>query len=241
MNLPPVVILAGGLATRLYPITENIPKSLVEVAGKPFILHQLELLSHQGISRVVLCVGHLGEQIVALLGDGQAFGLNIRYSFDGTVLVGTGGAIQQALPLLDETFFVLYGDSYITCDYKAVYESFLESKQMGMMTIYRNESLWDKSNIIFENGTILKYDKNNYSSDMHFIDYGLSILRSDVFTSRPVGQRFDLADIYRHMVAEKQMAGFEVFTRFYEIGSHMGLEETRIHLENRRPSSGHST
>jgi len=233
MSLPPVAILAGGLATRLYPVTETIPKSLVEVAGKPFIVHQLDLLKAQGITRVVLCVGNLGEQIVDVLGDGQAYGLDVQYSFDGPTLLGTGGAIQQALPLLDETFFILYGDSYLACDYGLLDKTFRQTDAQGIMTVYRNEGLWDKSNIIFKNGMIVTYDKANHSPEMDYIDYGLSLMRRAVFAARPVGQKYDLADVYRDLVNHKQMAGFEVFTRFYEIGSHEGLAETRAYLGNK--------
>jgi NDP-sugar pyrophosphorylase family protein len=234
MSLPPVAILAGGLATRLHPVTQTIPKSLVEVAGKPFILHQLEQLRQQGITRVVLCVGNLGDQIVNVLGDGQAYGLDIQYSFDGPVLLGTGGAIQQALPLLNETFFVLYGDSYLQCDYRSLHESFSQSNAQGLMTVYRNDDLWDKSNIVFKDGVIVCYDKHNHTPDMQYIDYGLSLVKRSVFMSKPIGQRFDLADIYQQLVKQKQMAGFEVFTRFYEIGSHQGLAETSAYLNKQK-------
>lgn len=234
MNLPPVAILAGGLATRLYPTTKTIPKSLVEVAGKPFILHQLESLRQQGITRIVLCVGNLGDQIVALLGNGQAYDLDIQYSFDGPTLLGTGGAIQQALPLLDETFFVLYGDSYLTCDYSSLHEFLRRSHHLGLLTVYRNDDRWDKSNIIFKDGVIISYDKHKRTPDMHYIDYGLSLLSREVFASSPVGQRFDLADIYHQLVTQEQMVGFEVFTRFYEIGSHAGLAETRTYFEHQK-------
>ncbi len=234
MSLPPVAILAGGLATRLYPVTQTIPKSLVEVAGKPFILHQLAALRQQGITRVVMCVGNLGDQIVELLGDGQAYDLDIQYSFDGSVLRGTGGAIQQALPLLDEAFYILYGDSYLTVDYALLYQSFLHSKCSGVMTVYRNDDLWDQSNIIFTDGVIVRYDKHNRTSDMHHIDYGLSLLRRDVFTAMPAAQRFDLAEVYHQLVNQQQMAGFEVFTRFYEIGSHAGLAETNAYLAGQK-------
>ena len=116
----PVAILAGGLATRLGEITKTIPKALVEVAGEPFVVHQLALLRNAGVQRVVLCVAHLGEQIEAVLGDGRDYGIEVVYSNDGGELLGTGGALRHALPLLGDSFFVLYGDSYLICDYAAV-------------------------------------------------------------------------------------------------------------------------
>src|SRR5258708_7251307 len=120
----PVAILAGGLATRLRPVTEKIPKLLVEVAGEPFFSHQLRLLKQAGLTRIVLCVGHLGEQIVALYGDGAKWGVQIDYAFDGPKLLGTGGALIRALPKLGEAFYVLYGDSYLSIDYRTVGKAF---------------------------------------------------------------------------------------------------------------------
>ena len=114
----PVAILAGGLATRLRPITEKIPKSLVDVAGEPFIVRQLDYLFRQRVRDVVLCIGYLGEMIEAVVGDGSRFGLRVSYSIDGPILLGTGGALRRAAPLLGEAFFVLYGDSYLPVDYR---------------------------------------------------------------------------------------------------------------------------
>src|SRR5438876_1042545 len=148
VNLP-VAILAGGLATRLRPITERIPKVLVPVAGKPFLAHQLELLRTQGLTRVVLCLGHLGERVRQVFGDGQAHGVTLQYSFDGPVLLGTGGALKQALPLLGENFFVLYGDSYLPIDFRPVGDSFERSGKLGLMTVYENQGRYDTSNVVF--------------------------------------------------------------------------------------------
>ena len=134
MSLP-VAILAGGLSTRLRPITENIPKALVDVAGKPFIARQLEYLRRQGITRVVLCLGHLGEQVEALVGDGAAFGLDVGYSWDGPRLLGTGGALKRALPLLGGQFFVFYGDSYLQIDFRAVERGFFASGKPGSSAV----------------------------------------------------------------------------------------------------------
>src|SRR5687767_5305656 len=142
----PVAILAGGLATRLHPLTESIPKALVKIHGEPFLAHQLRLLRNRGIDRVTMCTGFLGEMIEEYLGNGERFGIRVSYSHDGPVLLGTGGAIRRALPLLDEKFFVLYGDSYLPCDYAAVQNAFLDSARPGLMTVYRNQGQWDSSN-----------------------------------------------------------------------------------------------
>lgn len=221
----PVAILAGGLATRLRPLTETIPKSLIPVAGRPFLAHQLELLRAAGIQRVVLCVGHLGELIQRAFGDGRQYGLQLDYSFDGPVLLGTGGALRQALPLLGERFFVLYGDSYLRVDYRAVAECFDRSGSLGLMTVYRNEGRYDTSNVVFRDGQILVYDKTVRRPDMHHIDYGLSVLRAAAFEGYPPGARFDLAQLLASLVARGQLAGYEVAERFYEIGSPAGLAE----------------
>ena len=165
----PVAILAGGLATRLRPLTERIPKALVEINGEPFIAHQLRLLHARGIRRVVLCLGYLGEMVRQFVGDGQTFQLDVAYSFDGPALRGTAGAIHEALPLLGDTFFVLYGDSYLPCDYDTVENAFVRSGKTALMTVFRNDSLWDSSNVEFAGDRILAYDKKNRTPRMHYL------------------------------------------------------------------------
>lgn len=221
----PVALLAGGLATRLRPITEKVPKVLVPVAGKPFLAHQLELLRKQGIRHVVLCLGHLGEMVVQEFGDGSAYGMRLEYSFDGPKLLGTGGALRQALPKLGREFFVLYGDSYLTCPFGPIAEFFAQSGKHGLMTVYRNEGLYDTSNVVFREGEIAVYDKKLKLPEMRHIDYGLSLFRADVFANYTADEKFDLADVMTKLVSEKQLAGYEVPERFYEIGSHAGLAE----------------
>ena len=221
----PVAILAGGLATRLRPITETIPKSLVPVAGEPFLAHQLRLLHDRGLRRAVLCVGHLGERIEADFGDGSDYGMALRYSFDGPRLLGTGGALRQALPLLGERFLVLYGDSYLPIDYAAAVAAFQRSGRPALMTVFNNEGRWDTSNVFFADGTIRTYHKHNRTDEMRHIDYGLGILRADVLAIQPADMPFDLADVYTHLVARGELAGHEVRERFYEVGSHAGLAE----------------
>jgi NDP-sugar pyrophosphorylase family protein len=229
----PVALLAGGLATRLRPITEKIPKVLVPVAGKPFLEHQLALLRSQGLTRVVLCLGHLGEMVRDQFGDGSAHGVRLDYSFDGPKLLGTGGALKQALPLLDDRFFVLYGDSYLTEPFGPVADFFMRSGKPGCMTVYRNEGLYDTSNVVFEDGVIRVYDKTRRLPEMRHIDYGLSLFRRSVFDEWPSDQPFDLAEVMRRLVDRGQMAGWEVRERFYEIGSHAGLAELEERLRPR--------
>ncbi|HZZ18397.1 MAG TPA: nucleotidyltransferase family protein [Opitutaceae bacterium] len=221
----PVAILAGGLATRLKPITEKVPKLLVEVAGEPFFSHQLRLLKAAGLKRIVLCVGYLGEKIVEEYGDGSKWGVQIDYSFDGPTLLGTGGALIRALPKLGEAFYVLYGDSYLPVDYLAIGDSFLGTGKLGLMTVYENRGQFDSSNVWFEDGTIRVYDKKLKSPKMLHIDYGLGVFRKGAFDGFPRDAVVDLAEVQMGLLRANQLAGYEIAERFYEIGSHAGLNE----------------
>lgn len=225
-----VVILAGGLATRLRPITEEIPKSLIEVAGEPFICHQLEYLRKQGIQSVVLCIGFLGEMIQEVVGDGSRWDMHVSYSPDGPTLLGTGGALRQALPLLGEHFFILYGDSYLPIDFSDVEKTYAASEKKGLMTILRNQNQWDKSNVEFDAGQIIEYNKTVIRPQMHYIDYGLGLLQSAVLQAYPARQSFDLSKVYNDLSLAGELAGYEVFERFYEIGSHQGIADTQAYL-----------
>jgi NDP-sugar pyrophosphorylase family protein len=218
-----VAILAGGLATRLRPITEKIPKSLVTVAGKPFLEHQIRLLRSNGITELVLCLGYLGEMIVDQFGDGSPFGVRIRYSFDGPKLLGTGGAIRKALPMLPERFFILYGDSYLPIEYRAVANAFSGSGAVALMTVFANSDAWDRSNVWFESGRIRLYSKRERLPEMNHIDYGLTIARASAFEH--AAESFDLAELLESLSRKQQLAGFEVQHRFYEVGSPAGLRE----------------
>src|SRR5262245_5496476 len=210
VELMPVLILAGGYATRLRPLTEHIPKALIEVAGHPFLWHQLQLLKRNGVRRVVLAVGFLAERIQARFGDGSEIGISIEYSFDGPHLLGTAGAVRKALPLLPARFFVLYGDSYLMCDYRAVETAFGRMGLSGMMTIYRNEGSVDTSNVEYDGTRILRYDKAKRTSSMRYIDYGLGAFSRSVFGSIPAEEKYDLAEVYQGLLAEGQLAAFEV-------------------------------
>jgi MurNAc alpha-1-phosphate uridylyltransferase len=229
----PAVILAGGLATRMRPLTERIPKALLEIEGHPFLWHQLRLLQQNGIRRVLLLVGYLGETVEEQFGDGSALDIKIQYSYDGPTLMGTAGAIRKALPLLSGPFFVLYGDSYLPCDYRLVEESFRRSGLPGLMTVYRNEGLYDLSNVEYTSGRILKYDKRQRTPEMHHIDYGLGAFAPTVFEALPANQPCDLESVYQGLLASGGLASFEVHERFYEIGSPEGLRDTTKYLQGR--------
>jgi NDP-sugar pyrophosphorylase family protein len=229
----PVAILAGGLASRLYPLADRLPKALISVAGRPFIFHQLDLLKRAGIDRVVLCVGHLGERIEAAVGDGRAWDLAIQYSFDGPQLLGTGGCIRQALPLLGGEFFVVYGDSYGVCSFTDIESAYRTAAQPALMTVLRNENRWDKSNVLFRDGRLIAYDKQSQRAGMKHIDFGVSVLCRDVFRPYDGSTAFDLADVYRALSRSGRLSAFEVSTRFYEIGSFSGLRDTEQYLARR--------
>lgn len=229
----PVAILAGGLATRMRPTTDTIPKALLPVAGEPFIAHQLRLLRRAGLGRVVLCVGHLGDRIQQYVGGGDAFDLRVTYSRETGKLLGTGGALRLALPMLGTAFFVLYGDSYLDIDYEAVQRAFEASDAPALMTVYRNEGRWDASNVLFDGTRVVRYDKRRPSPDMRYIDYGLGVLSAPALRE-PAEDAFDLADVYRRLAADGRLIGYEAPRRFYEIGTPAGLAETEAFISGAR-------
>lgn len=224
--MPPLALLAGGLATRMRPLTEKVPKALLEVAGEPFIAHQLRLFRREGIDRVVLCVGYKWEMIQEFVGDGAKFGLEVIYSVDGPKLLGTGGALRNALPHLGPEFLVMYGDSWLDITFAPIVEAFNDSGKPALMTVFRNDGQWDTSNVWYENGIIRRYDKRERLPQMHHIDWGLSLTKADVLAEKPADTAFDLAEIYTDLSRRGQLLGYEVATRFYEIGSIEGLRET---------------
>jgi len=225
-----MAILAGGLATRLGPLTQTVPKSLIPIDGEPFIVHQLRLLRTSGIQCVILCVGHLGNMIEQVVGDGRAFGVKVDYSYDGATLLGTAGAVRTALPKLGETFLVMYGDSYLPCDYAAIEQSFLQSGKLGLMTVFRNDGQWDASNVEFYGDRIVSYSKKNKTPRMRHIDYGLSAFHAEAFAKTSTS---DLADVYADLLQRDELAAVEVPDRFYEMGSPAGLNEMTSFLIRR--------
>tara|TARA_Y100000385_G_scaffold136900_1_gene142236 strand:- start:4206 stop:4919 length:714 start_codon:yes stop_codon:yes gene_type:complete len=229
----PVAILAGGLATRLRPLTETIPKLLIEVAGEPFFSHQLRLLKKNGLTKIVLCVGHLGEMIVEKYGNGDDWEVQIEYSFDGDKLLGTGGALIRALPKLGDSFYVLYGDSYLPVDYQAVGRTFHDSNKLGCMTVFENREAYDASNVWFENGDIRLYSKSEKLPQMHHIDYGLGVFRASALRDYRPNEVVDLALIQTELCQCHELFGYEIKERFYEIGSPSGLKELDNLLSSR--------
>ena len=229
----PVIILAGGLATRLRPITEKIPKALVEVNGKPFLDYQMRLLAANRVTRAVLGVAYRGEMIEEFLGDGSRYGIEVTYSHDGPTYLGTAGAIRKALHQLGDAFFTLYGDSYLTADFADVEKTFLASGKQALMTVYRNEGLFDTSNVEFNDGRIIAYDKKALTDRMRHIDYGLGAFRASVFSGLAEGESCDLASLYQDVLRRGELAAYEVSERFYEIGTVSGIVDTGNFLAER--------
>ena len=227
-----VVILAGGKATRLYPLTYEVPKSLLDICGKPFIDWQLDLLSKSGITSIVLCLGNKGELIEEHVGNGAKYGIDIAYSYDGQSLLGTGGAIINALALLEDQFGILYGDSYLPLDYLDVMRFFEKSGKQAAMTIYKNLDNFDKSNVVYENQVIKEYSKESHTTNMQHIDYGFSVTRKETFEGLPRSVSIDLANIFENLVSEGEVAGYEVDQRFYEVGSFEGISTFKKYVED---------
>ena len=235
------VILAGGPGTRMRPATEEMPKALLPVLGKPFCDWQLELLASQGVERVLYSVGYLGEMIRDHVGDGSRWGLEVSCVDEGEHLRGTGGALRLALDLgkLEAAFFVLYGDSYLPIDLAAVERAWEATDLPALMTVFRNEDRWDASNAIYGDGQVVLFDKSrppDRVDEMKWIDYGLSVLTRDpVEQWCPPEEVSDLADLMRQLSVKGQLAGFEVTERFYEGGSPEGLRELEDYLRKSPP------
>ncbi|MCD4668981.1 MAG: NTP transferase domain-containing protein [Actinomycetia bacterium] len=230
-----IVIISGGLATRLGPLAENIPKSLLEFNNKPFIQHQIELLAKKGFKNIVICLGHLGEQIEDFLGNGKWLNVDINYSFDGATLLGTGGAVLKARNYLSDVFFIIYGDSYLDIDYKTALNFLYENNKLGLMTVYENNNQYDKSNVIYKNNMVALYDKKNRTNEMDYIDYGLSIFNKEALNLIDLKSGFyDLADLLNILSKKNQLLGFEVKKRFYEIGSQKGIKDFNDYITKKK-------
>lgn len=225
------MVLAGGPGTRLRPLTEKMPKSMISVKGKPFLQYQIELFKHSGIRDIVLCVGYLAEKIMECFGDGGKFGVKVRYSVEGNRLLGTAGALKRSESLLDDVFFITYGDAYLMLDYANVMAYFKRFNKLGLMVVYKNFNRFDKSNVIVEDGYVKVYDKKRQTPDMVYIDYGVSVLRKESLALIPPDAVMDLQEFYRALIEAGELLAYETHNRFYEIGSLRGLEEFKQSVE----------
>ena len=226
----PLAILAGGFATRLGSLTTEIPKCLIKINGRPFVDWQLELLIANGYSEFVFCVSYKSDAIKEHLGDGKDRGVSIQYSLDGPTQLGTGGAIQNALPKLGEIFGVIYGDSYLPTNYLSVEQDFRSSRSQALMTVFENQNQFDSSNVEFNDGKLINYKKGTSNKNMRHIDYGIMFFRQEAFRPWRSHSSFDLSEVCHQLAINGQLDGFEVFERFYEIGSVQGIEELSQYL-----------
>lgn len=234
MSVPryPMVILAGGLGTRLGEAGGGVPKAIVDIEGEPFLHRVLRLVARAGIDRVVISIGIGGDQVRRTLGDGSDLDVSIHYVDDGPEPLGTAGALKESAQHLDGPFFVLNGDSYLPCDYGAVQAAFERADRPALMVVHRNAGRWDRSNVRFEHGRVVAYDKWSPSPDMEWIDYGLGVLHHDALADVPLGRPADLGRAFQRLIARGQLAGHEVTERFYEVGSASGLADFRRHIRD---------
>jgi N-acetyl-alpha-D-muramate 1-phosphate uridylyltransferase len=230
------VVLAGGLATRMRPYTLTVPKAMLPVAGRPFVDWQLERLAAAGLTDVVMCIAHLGDQIRAHVGDGSTLGARVAWSEEGPKLLGTAGALRAALPLLDDSFLVTYGDSFLPFDYAEPLRVLRAHPDCdGVMAVFKNEGRWDTSNVVTDGEWVLRYEKNTRDPAFDHIDYGATALRREVVARLPPGEPAGLDAQQRDLAARKRLRASLAHERFFEIGSPEGLAELDRHLRKASP------
>ena len=224
--------MAGGLATRLGDLTKNRPKSMVKIQGGPFLEYQVELLRRGGITNIVLCIGYMGEQIKSQFGEGGKCGINIKYSSEDKPL-GTAGALKKAKAFLKDTFFTMYGDSYLFLDFSHIMSYFKSQNKLALMTVYKNYDQYDRSNTVVEGNLVRKYSKKEKTGDMVYIDYGANIFRKEALEMIPENQFYSLDELFPRLIEMDELLAFEVKERFYEIGSPQGLKEFEEYIRER--------
>lgn len=229
-TLPPVLILAGGLGTRISKKYPNLPKFLIPICDEPFGVHQLRQLKRMGFENIIICIGHQGQLIQQSIGNGYRFGLSIKYSTDNQAgLLGTGGAIQNALHSTINDFGVIYGDSYLDFDAFDAYEKFKSRGKKGLMTVLHNKNQGDKSNIIINNNDVSYYSKSNPLKIMEYIDYGFSYFSKSAFENQALPP-YDLSQVFKELIKQNQLSAYEVQKKFYEVGSLSGISEFRDYI-----------
>jgi NDP-sugar pyrophosphorylase family protein len=226
------VILAGGLGTRMRPLTDTIPKTLLPVRGRPFAYYQMHWLASQGVTEVVYSIGHRGEMIRQYWEQEASPIPSLCFVDEGEQLRGTGGALSLAREqgVLEDRFLVIYGDSFLPVRFAPIWQAFEASGLPALMTVLRNRGLWDRSNASYQDGRVLLYNKAG-GPDMEYIDYGLSAFRREVLDGWG-GPSYDLANVLHDLSVKGRLAGFEVDRRFYEIGSPAGLRDFEQYLEH---------
>ena len=225
-----VAILAGGFATRLGVLARNCPKSMVKVQGERFLEYQLELLRRGGVNNIVLCIGHMGKQIKRYFGNGSKYGVNIKYSFEDKPL-GTAGTLKKAEALLNDTFFTMYGDSYLFLALGHIMSYFESQNKLALMTVYKNYDQYGRSNTVVEGNVVKKFSKKEKTEDMVYIEYGANIFRKEAIKMIPESQFYSLDDLFPRLIEMDELLAFEVKERFYEIGSPQGLREFEQYIK----------
>lgn len=228
----PVVILCGGLGTRVASVAGQLPKVLIPINGVPFLAHQLNLLASAEFTKVILCIGYRGQSIIDFVQDGSAFQLDVQYVSDENQLLGTGGAVQAAFSVLPDDFFVIYGDSYLCCPYSEIQNKYLQSHLLGLMTIFKNDNNWDKSNVAYNGKSIIAYSKKHTTAGMNYIDYGLNIFSKKAFIPFNNLVSFDLSNVQEYLARENKLASYEATERFYEIGSIAGIADLESKIQS---------
>jgi NDP-sugar pyrophosphorylase family protein len=226
-----MVILCGGLATRLGDLAKNIPKSMIEINGKPFLEYQIENVKKRGIKDIILCVGHLSEKIEGYFGDGEKLGVNIQYSYDGDKQLGPIGALKNAESLLDDEFFVMYGDSYLTIDFQKVYNFFIKHDKPACMVVYKNYDKYDKSNLIVKDNIVIGYGDKERTEEMIYIDYGTSLLTKKLLKKLPKNTFYTTGEFFGSLIENNELLAFESTERFYHIGNPESLEELKSFIQ----------
>jgi len=219
------VILAGGEGTRLRPLTTSLPKSMIPIAGKPFLDYEIMLLKRTGVIDFVICIGYKGEIIRSHFGNGESFGVKIRYSDDGDMLLGTAGSLKKAQALLADGFFITYGDAYPIIDYHAAWNRFLSTGKIAMMVVLKNSNKYGRSNTVVQNGQVTFYSKKETVPGMEYIEFGVTFMNKQALDMLAGDYPIDLELLYRKIICNNQMAAVEVKQRIYDIGSPEGLRD----------------
>ena len=225
------VILAGGLATRLRPLTDKIPKSMIEIEGKPFLEYQLELLKKNSISDIILCIGYRGEQIKKYFGNGEKLGVEIRYSSDKNKLLGTGGALKGAENLLEDVFLVIYGDAYHFFDFQKMIKFFKKFDKLGLMTVFKNFNKYYQNNVEIEKNLIKTYSKKRKTKKMKYIEYGVSIFRKEALKFIPGNRFYDLSQLHKTLIKKRELLAYPAGKKILDIGSFEGLDEFKKYIK----------
>ena len=228
-----VVILAGGYATRLKELTSKTPKSLININGSPFLKLQIQLLKSHGVTNLLMCIGHLGDKIIDYIESQNNFEMSIEFSNDGNKPLGTAGSIRKALPKLEESFFVLYGDSYLTINYNLISKYYMNYKLSNLMTITKKIKNGLNANVKMEGNNLREYSKSSFKEDFNFIDYGLSLYKAETFELLPKDEHIDLESVVKKLIYEDNLKAFETEDEYFEIGSYDGIEELSSYLKER--------